>query len=178
MKITILRAAAATTLALLASACADQKKLQFCPGMTSVLDASMETVFRPGTSPDPANALYTLRISDVSGDCSYDKKGRTSDSSLDISFEATRPAPGPAAQYTVQYFVAVTQADRVVDRVLRPITFAFDPGQTSSSASDHVSSVELVTDGDKKPYDYQVLVGLQLSKAQLDYNRSVGIFQK
>ena len=58
MKITILRAAAATTLALLASACADQKKLQFCPGMPSVLDASMETVFRPGTSPDPANALY------------------------------------------------------------------------------------------------------------------------
>jgi hypothetical protein len=172
------RPSAVALLALLATSCSSAKRLEYCPGMSSVLDAVVATQFKPGVATDPANALYMVKVVNVTGNCSYDKKGHTSDSDIDIEFQATRPSPGAALQYTVPYFVAVTQATRVITRTTRQVTFGFDTGATTASFTEHVSSIALVTDGDKKPYDYEILVGLQLTKAQLDYNRSIGIFQQ
>jgi hypothetical protein len=41
-------------------------------------------------------------------------------------------------------------------------------------ANDSVGSAHLDIAKGKHPYDYQVLAGLQLSRAQLDYNRRGG----
>ena len=163
-------------LAALLASCSSTKKIDYCPGTASILDTAIMTQFRPGTAPDAANALYSVQIVNVKGDCTFDKQGKTSDSSVHVSFKATRPSPGDAAQYTVPYFVAVTQANRIVTKQLRSVTFAFQPGATTADFAEDIGSVALVTDGDKKPFDYQVLVGLELTKAQLEYNRSIGIF--
>jgi hypothetical protein len=178
MKNTPLRFAAIALMALLVSSCQSGKKLQFCPGWSSVLDAVVVTQFKPGAAADPANALYSAKISNVDGNCSFDKAGKTADTSVDITFVATRPAAGDAVTYTAPYFVAVTQATRIVTRSARSVTFSFAPGEKTATAEEHISSIDLVTEGDSKPYDYQILVGFQLTKEQLDYNKTTGIFQQ
>jgi hypothetical protein len=160
------------------SSCADDKKIAYCPGMTALLDAYMAATFKPGAPPLPSNALYTVEILKVKGHCSFDKEGKTSESSLQVTFGATRSHPGPAAQYTVPYFIAVTQGESIITKSLRKVDFAFPEGAKSTSFEEDIDSVALVTDGEHRPYEYQILVGLQLTKEQLDYNRSIGLFAR
>jgi hypothetical protein len=174
----IFRLLAVGMAALTVSSCSNDKKIDFCPGMTSVLDAYMAATFKPGAPPLPTNALYTVEIVNVKGTCAFDKQGKTSDSSVKVTFGVTRAVPGDAAQYTVPYFVAVTLGEKIIAKTLRHVTFSFADGEKTATFDDDIDSVSLVTDGEKKPYDYQILVGLQLTKEQLDYNRSIGIFAR
>jgi hypothetical protein len=174
----IFRLLAVCVAGIVLSSCTDDKKIEFCPGTATVLDTYMAATFKPGTPALPANALYTVEVVNVGGKCSFDKQGKTSDSSVKIKFGATRAAAGDAAQYTVPYFVAVTQGENIITKTVRNVTFSFAAGEKTASFEDDIDSVALVTDGEKKPYDYQILVGLQLTKEQLDYNRSIGLFAR
>ncbi|HEY3636750.1 MAG TPA: hypothetical protein VGK90_01265 [Rhizomicrobium sp.] len=146
-----------------------------CPTITGVTDASVETFFRPGTQPDPSNVQYTIELMNVKNVCDIDKKERSSDVSMDISFRATRAQSGGEAHYTVPYFVAVTDGTtRVMVKKMYSVRIDFAPGQNTATATDSVGGVHLDVAKGKHPYDYQVLVGLQLTKAQLDYNRQGG----
>jgi hypothetical protein len=178
MKRSPFRFAAVAVLGLLAASCTSDKKIQYCPAWTSVLDAVVVTQFKPGAAPDPANALYTAKITNVDGSCTFDKQGKTADSDIDVTFTATRPAAGDEATYSVPYFVAVTQGTRIITRTMRSVTFTFDAGETTATAEEDVNDIALVTDGTNKPYNYQILVGFQLTKEQYDYNKTTGIFQQ
>jgi hypothetical protein len=162
-------AAAAAVLALVA--CSGDKTGD-CPTITGVTDASAATIFRTGTPPDPANVVYTVEITAVNGTCDMDKQEHTADSRMVVNFRATRPRSGAEAHYTVPYFVAVTDGRvRMLAKRTYSIQIDFAPGQTTATASDNVGSAHLDVAKGKHPYDYQVLVGLQLTKAELDYNR-------
>ncbi len=168
------KSAAPLALAALLAGCSSDKEGD-CPTITGVTDASVQTVFRGGAGRDPANVLYSVEITSVSGNCDIDKKEHSADSSLEVDFRATRGPSAVAASYTVPYFVVVTQgSDRVLAKHVYSVPFSFDPGQTSVTFSDTVGSAKVHTDRDKQPYDYQILVGLQLTKAELDYNRQPG----
>lgn len=135
----------------------------------------MATVFRPGATPDPANVLYTVELTGVNSKCDIDKKERTSDASLKLNFRATRAPSAVEAHYSVPYFVAVTEgSERVLVKKVYSVDIHFDPGQTTAAATDTVDSTHLQVAKGKHPYDYQILVGLQLTKAELDYNRRGG----
>jgi len=167
---------AALLAAILLAGCTSVAKQASCPGADALVDASKQTVFRQGTTPDPGNVLYTVRIMRVSGKCDVDKKGHKSDSSLDVLFRATRAPSGDAVQYAVPYFVAVTQADRIIGKQSFSVQIAFAPGQAAVDVTDTVASTVVNAEKDKHPYDYQILVGLPLTKEQLDYNRTFGPF--
>jgi hypothetical protein len=162
----------AAVAALLALAACQADRSGDCPTITGVTDASIATVFRPGTTADPANVLYAVEITSVSGTCDMDKKETTSDANVEISFRATRAPSGVEAHYNVPYFVAVTEGStRMLARHSYSIQIDFAPGQTTATAHDTVGSAHLDVAKGKHPYDYQILVGLQLTKAELDYNR-------
>ena len=166
---------ALAALVLFALAACSSDKSGDCPTITGITDASAETVFRPGTTPDPANVLYTVELTGVNGKCDMGKKERSSDASLQINFRATRAPSGEAAHYAVPYFVAITEGSaRVLVKRIYSVGIDFAPGQTSSAVSDTVGSTHLDVAKGKHPYDYQVLVGLQLTRAELDYNRQGG----
>ena len=168
-------ASIAAIAALFALAACSSDKTGDCPTITGVTDASAATVFRPGTTADPANVAYTIELTDVKSVCNIDKKERTSDASLNISFRATRPPSSVEAHYKVPYFVAVTEASaRMLAKRIYSVQIDFAPGQTMAVVNDTVGSAHLDVAKDKHPYDYQVLVGLQLTKAELDYNRQGG----
>jgi hypothetical protein len=171
---TLLFASAAFTAVVFVAGCSSDKTGD-CPTITGITDASVATIFRPGTMPDPANVLYTVELTGVTGQCDMGKKERSADASLQITFRATRAPSGAEAHYTIPYFVAVTEgSERILVKRNYSIAVAFEPGQTTATVSDSVDSAHLATAKDKHPYDYQILVGLQLSRAQLDYNRQGG----
>lgn len=141
--------------------------------MTALVPASEESVFVPGKPKDPSNLLYTVEIMKVSGDCDVDKKDTQADVSLGIDFHATRSPSGAAAQYRIPYFVAVTEGtERVLAKKQFWVEFNFAPGQSTTDFSDSVASTLVNAKGEKKTYDYQVLVGLQLTKAEFEYNQA------
>ncbi|HKD22656.1 MAG TPA: hypothetical protein VKB71_11620 [Rhizomicrobium sp.] len=152
----------------------ESDKTNNCPGVSSIVETSIGTVFRPGKPTDPSNILYTVEITGVHGSCDVDKLALNSSSDIDVQFRATRAPNGGAATYKVPYFVAISQSDRILAKKLFEVEFSFDPGQTTATFSDTVKSAAVQAGKDKKTYDYLVLVGLQLTKEQLDYNRASG----
>jgi hypothetical protein len=168
-------ASGVAALAMFALGACSTDKTGDCPTITGITDASVAIVFRPGSVPDPANVLYTIELTRVKSHCDIDKKEHSSDASLEISFRATRAPSGAEAHVTVPYFVAVTEgSERILKKQNYSVVVDFVPGQTTATVTDAVASAHLRTAKDKHPYDYQILVGLQLSKAQLDYNRQIG----
>ncbi len=143
--------------------------------MTALVPASEEFVFVPGKPTDPSNLLYTVEITKVKGDCDLDKKDTQADVSLNIDFHAARSPSGAPAQYRIPYFVAVTEGtDRVLAKKQFWVEFGFAPDQSTADFSDSVASILVNAKGEKNTYDYQVLVGLQLTKAEFEYNRAQG----
>jgi len=154
-------------------------KTDNCPTLAALLDASSLTVFRQGTAPDPANVLYTVRIVDVTGKCDFDKKKRSADNDVTITFRATRAPTGDAAQYTAPYFMGITEgSDRILARQAFSVPFEFAPGQASVTFTDNVKDAYVAAKYGSLPYDYQVLVGLQITKEQLEYNRNKGNYDR
>jgi hypothetical protein len=163
---------AALLLPVLAACSSD--KANNCPGVSSVVETSIATVFKVGAPVDPANMLYTVEITDVHGTCDVDKPAVNSSSDVTVNFRATRPPNGVATSYKMPYFVAVSQADRILAKKTYMVNFDFAPGQTVATFSDTVQSADVSAAKDKKTFDYLILVGLQLTKEQLDYNRASG----
>jgi hypothetical protein len=138
-------------------------------------EASSLTAFPNGTAPDPSHALYTVQMTGATTDCDYDKKFKSADSSLELTFRASRTPTGVPLDASVPYFVAVTgEGGAILTRQRFTVTFHFEPGQATTTFTDNVASVHLDVASDKYPWDYQLLAGLELTKAQLDYNRTVG----
>jgi hypothetical protein len=143
--------------------------------MTALVAASEASFFVPKATPDPSNLLYRVEITSVKGDCDVDKKALNADVSLEVHFRATRSPSDTPASYSVPYFVAVTEGtDRVLAKKNFNVEFSFVPGQATADFTDTIASTEVQSKGEKRTYDYQVLVGLQLTKEQLQYNHSQG----
>jgi hypothetical protein len=149
-------------------------KANNCPGVSSIVETSIGTIFKPNTTFDPANILYTVEITEVHGSCDVDKTAVNSSTDINVSFRATRSPNGAAAAYKVPYFVSISQSDRILAKKVYTAEFQFEPGQTTTTFSDTVQSADVTAGKDKKTFDYLILVGLQLTKEQLDYNRASG----
>ncbi len=145
-----------------------------CPGAASLVEASNVTGFTAGATGDPAQAQYRAAISNVTTDCSIDRHARTADSSVEIHFVATRAPNGEAVSYRVPYFVAVRSGTEIVAKKVFWVRFGFSPGQASTTFDQSIGSTVIKIANTKQPYEYQILVGFQLTKEQLEYNRKIG----
>lgn len=145
--------------------------------MAGVLESTSSlTAFRPDLQNDPAGVLYTVGLNGVQTDCSFDKHKGITDSTLTLYFQATRAPNGAAVTYSVPYYVAVTRGSHILSKRDFVVQFHFEPGAAVARFKDHVESTRLQLESGKRPYDYQILAGLQLSKSQQAYNKKMGYF--
>lgn len=144
-----------------------------CPLASSLVDTASITELAQDQHP-----LFTAQIFKVSADCDIEKYDHTVSSSLDIEFTATRPSTGGPDGFDAPYFVAVTLGNRILSKHEYTAHFSFDPGATTASLSESRNSPTVHMEKGKQPYDYAVLVGFQLTHAQLQYNRTVGRYPK
>ena len=166
-------AKAAAAAACVALAACSTSQLERCPAVSVLVDTSALTLLQASGS-GPASVLYTAQIVNVKRDCDVSKYSKQVQASVDIAFRATRAHGEAAASYTVPYFVAITTEGRILAKQQFLVAFAFQPGETTTSFEDSVNSLVLTIGRDKKATDYGILVGFQLTKEQLEYNRHVG----
>ncbi|MBV9570625.1 MAG: hypothetical protein JO056_05215 [Alphaproteobacteria bacterium] len=155
------------------SACSENR-LEKCPSVSVLVD----TATLPVTAANGTDLQYTAFITKATRDCDIHRYEKELDASVNIEFRATRPNGSAAATYTVPYFVAITNEGRVLAKRQFAVRFTFEQGQTAAAFSDSVSSLGLTAGRDKQPFEYGIVVGFQLTKAQLDYVRRAGRYAK
>lgn len=155
------------------SACSESR-LEKCPAVSVLVDTAMLPVLGANGS----DLQYTAFMTSATRDCDIHRFEKELDASVDIQFRAVRANGNGAATFTVPYFVAISNEGRVLAKQQFAVQFTFEQGQTAVAFSDSVSSLTLTAGRDKQPFEYGIVVGFQLSKAQLDYVRRAGRYAK
>ena len=174
----LLRTAALAGLsAVLLAGCQSTIEKNSCPVVTILQTTSAMTVFKDGYQGDPSGKLYAIQATRVSSSCDFDRDEGVSNSDIDVTFRATRTPTGDASSYTFAYYVAAVQdGSAVLSKQAYTGTFAFAPGEASTEFSVNVPSTVIKLANGVKPYQYSIVVGLQLTKEQLDYQNRTGSF--
>ena len=158
------------------SSCGLRTIVKMCPVASILADTSSYPGFKPGAEGDPAGEAFTAKVVGVTTDCDFDARTQRSDSQLEVMFRATRTPTGEAATHTIPYFVAVTYGGQILTKQVFSLDFAFRPGASTAEFSDSIESILNHVETGKLPYDYQIIVGMQLTDAQMNYNRLMGRF--
>lgn len=146
-----------------------------CPAANVLANTASLTVFKSGMENDPSGELYTVEVTGVRLSCSFDKDEGTTDSDIEISLRAKRAPNGDTSNHTVPYYVvSVLNGTTILDKHIYATTFSFQPGAAMTQFTAEVPSSVVHLANGKRPYEYGMLVGLQLTREQLDYARAHG----
>jgi hypothetical protein len=148
-----------------------------CPDAAILASTSALPAFDPAAGPDPSSLIYTVAMTGVKTRCDYSKRDFIADTNVTVYFHASRPPGGEQVSYRVPYYVAITNNGEIKDKQVHWLSFEFPKGAPSAVAQDFVNSVEVQVDKTKKPYEYHLIVGFQLTKAQLEYNKKMGQYE-
>ena len=147
-------------------------KIVICPVPAILADTQSVTFFRPGTTPDMANELYTVSLINAEGDCTYNTSQNLVKASLNLTFRATRAPQATAATYSVPYFVAVTENAKIYAKRLLYLKFTFAPGASTATITQSPDDIELRVSNGKLPWNYEELAGFQMTPEQIAYAKS------
>lgn len=145
-----------------------------CPDVAILANTSVLPAFDPAKGGDPSNVAYNITMSKVKSRCDYSKHTNKIDADVRITFNATRAPGGEAAHYKVPYFVAVTNNGEIIDKQIRWAEFDFPKAVPNMSQEVFVGDINIDVAQQKHTYEYHLLVGFQLTQAQIDYNKRVG----
>ena len=142
-----------------------------CPSTAVLADAVTVTKFKPGV---PANAgmMFTAEMSQAQVTCDYDMMRNTL--SVDLSF-AVKGARGPAAAGAdppLDFFVAVVDID---GNLLAKKVYQNQPdlgNKPNAQWTQRINNFSVPMAQDKRPYDYEILTGFQLTPEELAFNRA------
>ncbi len=165
---------AAFGLTLLVLAGCNTAAVNNCPVAVVLADTSRMAVFRPGATQDLSGEAFRVFMTGASTDCDINRKNGQTDSSLTLEFRATRAPSTAGAHYTVPYFVAVTQGDRLIAKRIVNVSFDFAPGAATASFSNSPDDFDLRMESGHKPYEYELMAGFQMTPAQVEYNKKMG----
>jgi hypothetical protein len=150
------------------------QKISICPVPAILADTQSVTIFRPGTTPDLANELFTVSLINATGDCTYNTRSNLVHATLDLTFRATRAPTSDAATYTVPYFVVVHENAKIFAKHLYNLKFTFAPGAAATTITQSPDELELNISNGKLPWNYQEMAGFQMTAAQIEYNKTRG----
>jgi len=145
-----------------------------CPGAAILADTSSLPAFDPSKGSDPSSVIYNVAMTNVASRCNFNKNENSADARIRINFHATRPSGGGEVTYRVPYYVAVSTDADVLQKKIYYLHVEFPSGASSVDGEEVIDSTEITAPHDKQIYAYQLLVGFQLTKAQLDYNKKMG----
>jgi hypothetical protein len=144
-------------------------KILVCPVPAILADTKTLTIFRPGTTPDLANELYTIALTNAEGDCTYSARDGLVHGSLELTFVAARIPTAEAASYSVPYFVAIHEGAKIFAKHLYTLQFTFAPGAAVATIKQAPDDVEIKIGNGKLPWNYQQMAGFQMTAAQIEY---------
>ena len=140
-----------------------------CPATAGVGDAAVLSKFRPGPGRDLTDVRYQVRLVNVQHMCEYDSKGVTVQMRAGFALELGPANPDRKAEFA--FFVAIADPNEqiVAKRIFTtPIVFPSNVGYVEH-LEELQQRIPLPKGGSAA--DYQVIVGLQLTPEELEYNR-------
>ena len=146
-----------------------------CPSTAVLADAATVTKLKPGGplgARNDAGVVFSAEMSQAMLKCNYDRNENKL--SLDLSF-AVKANRGPAAigaDPQLDFFVAIIDADNNV--IVKNIYHAQPEmaGRPNNVFTESVSNYPVPLAMDKRPYDYEILTGFQLTPDELAHNRA------
>ena len=143
-----------------------------CPVPAILSDTRSVTIFRPGTSPDLANELYTVALTNATGDCTFSTRNALVHASLELTFSATRNPTNEAVTYSVPYFIAIHEGATIYAKHLYTLRFTFAAGASTAIIKQSPDDIELQIPNGKLPWNYQQMAGFQMTPEQIDYSKN------
>jgi hypothetical protein len=145
-----------------------------CPASAVLSDAVVVTKLRPGTppgQPNAANVAFTAEMSQAKLDCNFNREKNTLSVDINFAVKAARGPAGMGAEPQLDFFVAVVDAD---NNIISKTVYHGQPdlrGKQANVYTQKVDNFPVVMAMDKRPYDYEILTGFQLTPDELAYNR-------
>jgi hypothetical protein len=139
-------------------------------------DATIVTKLKPGTpaaaaAPSAANVAFTAEMSQAKLVCNYDRAKNSLNVDIEFAIRARRGAAAQGPDPKLDFFVAVVDDD---NNLISKRVFSAQPSIGSGMATMFTQTVEnfpVPLAMDKRPYDYEILTGFQLTPDELAYNR-------
>jgi hypothetical protein len=140
-----------------------------CPGSFVAPDADKLAMFRPGGEATLENVLYGVRVTNIASRCVRADKGLTVSSRVDFQLVAN---DSTVRTGSFTYFVSVVDAQQnILTKQVYSMPFEFDPRHRNLDEHEELVEqlplVNVATGG-----NYAIVVGLQLTPEQLQFNRA------
>lgn len=145
-----------------------------CPATAVLSDAATVAKLKPGISgaiAKPADVSFQAEMSQARLDCNYDRAENKLTINVKFAVKASRGPAAPATNPQLPYFIAIVDAD---NNVLVKNVYNSQPqmdGRSNNTYTETVSDLPVPLAMDKRPSDYEILTGFQLTPDELAYNR-------
>ncbi len=171
-RVAILLAACATPLAIHGCGGDAGRAERICPRVEILEHADRLTEFRSGAGRDVTDVVVRGRLVDFAGECEIEEDSVEVD--LVVEFALDRGPANRAGKARFAHFVAIQEfhPDPAGKRVF-PVEIDFEAGRDRALFRDRVA-ISIPLAGGRSARDYNVFIGFQLDRGQLDYNRSGG----
>lgn len=140
--------------------------------MRLVQAADNLTTFRAGPGRDITDIEFQVRLINFRGECDFDDGKAEVEFTVDFVVEK-----GPAnrsGEAKFSYFVAIPHFyPNPAGKKIFPVAVKFEGAAARMRYRDEVE-LDIPITAKQSPLEYPVYVGLQLTQAQLEYNRSSG----
>jgi hypothetical protein len=148
-----------------------EKAPQVCPKVSILSEAAEMTSFRPGGS-DVTDVVFQGEVNSVASECKYDKDSKVITMTATLTLVAARGAALKQGDVTLPFFVSIidNKTVKVLGKKIFQSAVPFPEGHRRSGVSEVITERFTVGAGHGIT-DYEILVGLQLTEEQLEYNR-------
>ncbi|NQV46821.1 MAG: hypothetical protein HQ504_03480 [Rhodospirillaceae bacterium] len=174
-----LRKGVFAALALLLGACsAAQDNIPLpCPKTTVLADASSVTRFINATGRDIIDIDFEGTISGLSGSCAYNIDEDTGEGVINLEarpeFKISRGAANKTRQVEFLYFASLVDAEgQVIEKQTFPFALKFKGNKTTIVDEDAPLELTIPVKFGQSGDDFNILVGFQISREELEYNRA------
>ncbi len=167
-------AAGAVAISLLVHACGGEDRFaqRICPQVQILEYADRLTEFAGGSGRDVTDVVLRGRLVNFEGECNVEKDAVELDLVLDFLIERGPASGGDKGRFT--YFVAIPEFHPAPSgKRVFPIDLEFESGVNRIVYRDEISVEIPVTEG-RNASDFNLFIGFQLDRGQLEFNRSGG----
>lgn len=169
--------AAGATLLSVGGCSSSNKEVPVCPSVLVLSEASSMTRFVPGRGTDLLDVDFDAEVTDLLSGCKIEKAGKPG-AKMTVAVApilvVSRGAANTDGRADFSYFVSVIDADdRIVNKQEFPVGVTFEGNRNTVLVREDEEpiSVDIPLPPGRNPLDYEIIVGMQLTQEQLDYNR-------
>lgn len=165
-----------STLLLLGCASGD-KQMKVCPRVAVLTEAGALTRFQPGPGRDILDIDFQSNVGDIISSCEFPEEKKDGVRRVNVQlapvFVFTRGAANRDPKIDFTYFVSVVRDENILmkEEFVAQTQFAPNRARVVVRDDDPSISIEIPLPYKAAEYEYEVLVGFQLSAEELAYNQ-------